>query len=235
MSSKTSPKVKLIILGFLVAVIVGFIFFIKIGSSSTTISLYITSAIIMLAGCFFTSDTIKLLYRFYEQKAPWQRFVPVINEFYAIDQKFKVIAYILLFIGSILTIIGVLPYSIKSIFGDTFATEGSYYILIAAFVIFGIMQIIVGIGTFLAIKDVKEEWMKIIGTDIGLIKILGIFSLIPILRILSYYALRKPLDTLVAFNNMTMSSSNAVNIIAEDDDVEEDDDYYDDDDNEEDY
>ena len=51
-----------------------------------------------------------------------------------------------------------------------------------------------------------------------MIKILGAFSILPVLRILSYYALRKPLDTLVAYNNLTVNSSNAVNIIAEDDD-----------------
>lgn len=234
MSTKVSPKVKLFILGFVVAVAVGFIFFVKMGSSSTTVSLYITSAIIMLAGCFFTSDTIKLLYQFYEQKAPWQRFIPVINEFYAIDIKFRIVAYIFLFIGIALTILGILPYNIKSIFGATFATEGSYFMLFAAFIVFGIMQIIVGIGTFLAIKDVKSEWLSKIGTDIGMIKLLSAFSILPVLRILSYYSLRKPLDTLVAFNNMTASSSNAINIIAEDDDEYDDDDEYEYDD-EEDY
>lgn len=229
MSPKTSPKAKLCILGFIVAVVVGFIFFVRIGDSPTRISLYITSIVIMLAGCFFTSDTIKLLYKFYEQKAPWQRFIPVINEFHAIDMKFRIAAYIFLVIGTILTLIGILPYSIKSIFGDTFATEGSYFMLFVAFIIFVIMQIIVGIGTFLAIKDVKEEWMHLIGTDIGMIKILGAFSIFPVLRILSYYALRKPLDTLVAYNNLTVNSSNAINIISEDDDddneYEEEEDY----------
>jgi len=230
MNSKTPPKVKLFILGFLVAVIVGFIFFVKMGDSPTRVSLYITSIVIMAAGCFFTSDTIKLLYQFYEQKAPWQRFVPVINEFYAIDMKFRIAAYVFLVIGVVLTILGILPYNLKSIFGATFATEGSFFMLFAAFIVFAIMQIIVGVGTFLAIKDIKEEWTHLIGTDIGLIKILGIFSLLPVLRILSYYALRKPLDTLVAFNDLTVNSSNSVSIIAEDE--EDDDDYYDD---EEDY
>lgn len=222
MNSKTPPKVKLFILGFLVAVIAGFIFFVKMGDSPTRVSLYITSIVIMLAGCFFTSDTIKLLYQFYEQKAPWQRFVPVINEFYAIDIKFKIVAYIFLVIGIVLTILGILPYNLKSIFGATFATEGSFFMLFAAFIVFTIMQLIVGFGTFLAIKDIKEEWMRLIGTDIGMIKLLGAFSIFPVLRILSYYALRKPLDTLVAFNNLTANSSNSVSIIAEDDEDEED-------------
>lgn len=227
MNSKTPPKVKLFILGFIVAVIAGFIFFVKMGDSPTRVSLYITSIVIMGAGCFFTSDTIKLLYQFYEQKAPWQRFVPVINEFYAIDVKFKIAAYIFFAIGIVLTILGILPYNLKSIFGATFATEGSFFMLFTAFVVFAIMQLIVGIGTFLAIKDIKEEWMRLIGTDIGMIKLLGIFSLLPVLRILSYYALRKPLDTLVAFNDLTASSSNSVSIIAEDeeDDYEDEEDY----------
>ena len=87
----------------------------------------------------------------------------------------------------------------------------------SAFIVFTIMQFIVGIGTVLAIKDVKKDWTTLIGTDIGLIKLLGAFAIFPILRILSYYSLRKPLETLVAFNNLNASSSMAVHVISEED------------------
>ena len=226
MNTKISPKIKLLILLIIVAIGLAFFGFVKLGSSSSTISLYVTSILIIIAGCFFTSDTVKLLYKFYEQKAPWQRSIPVINEFYAIDIKLKVVAYIFFIIGVILTVIGFLPYSVKSIFGATFATEGSFYTLFGAFIIFSIMQIIVGIGTVLAIRDIKNEWATLIGTDIGMIKILGAFALFPILRILSYYAMRKPLDTLVAFNNLNASSANAASIILDEDEEEDEEEFY---------
>lgn len=213
----------------LTVVVCLFFIFTILDSSKSDIMLTITYIGIIVVHVYFISDTVGLLYLFFELDKPWQRFIPVVNEFYAIDEKYKKSAYITLGISILSVIIATLPFSVKALISKSFATSGSFYFFFVAFVFFMITQLIVGIGLFFAINDINKEWERIVGEQLGALQIFKLFALIPILRIYAFYAMRKPLDTMVTFRRQTVSSIKEVQIISDEDEEpynEDEDNYY---------
>lgn len=215
MNSRISPKTKLLLLLIIIGIIGSFIGFTLLGSIFNTISIYISFAFIIFASIYFTSDTIGLLYKFYESPVPWQRFVPVINEFYILDRKYRNVCNVTTFIGTVFIAFGIMPYSIKKLFGNFFVLNSAFQCFFIGFFLFLIAQLTVGFGMLKTLKDIKELWEQIMKTDIGSIKYFGLFSFIPFVRIFTFYSLRKPLDTLVVFNSQSINSNNSVKIVDE--------------------
>lgn len=213
MSSKIDPKTKLMVLVVILGIISSFIGFTILGSAFNTVSVYIVFIFIIFASVYFTSDTVGLLYEFYETKAPWQRFLPVFSEFYILDRKFRNVCNVTTFIGIVFITFGFMPHSIKKIFGNSFALNSAFYCFFIGFVSFLISQVTVGIGMIKTLKDIQELWEQIMKTNIGFIKYFKIFSFIPFVRIFTFYCLRKPLDTLVVFNMQSITSNNSIKIV----------------------
>lgn len=208
--SKINGQIAIVLLLIIIPVL--FISLTVFAKPNSSIMLNLVYIMILIAQIYFTSDVVGLLYKFYEMKKPWQRFIPVINEFYLLDIKYRRFAWITFFLSVILMLLANLPYQIKAIFGRQFMTTGSFYLFFIAFVIFLICQIIVGIGVMNSAKDISEEWERLSGCSLGMIGLYKLFSLIPVVRVFAFYGLRKPLDTLVTFNSKTVSSENNVRI-----------------------
>lgn len=206
------------ILGFLVVLIGLFIFFVLMGSSSSNLMMQILYVALIVVQIYFTSDVVGLLYKFYEMKRPWQRFIPVINEFYLLDVKFRVAAWVSFIISMVLLLMAFAPYQVKIIFGAQFVASGGFYLFLISFVMLLICQLIVGVGIINSMKEIAEEWERISGCTLGLIGLYKVFAIIPVLRVFAFYGLRKPLDTLVTFNHKTVSTENNVRIAYEEED-----------------
>lgn len=208
--NKISGQIAIVILLIIIPVLfLSLTIFAKPNSPAMLNLMYI---MIIVAQIYFTSDVVGLLYKFYEMKKPWQRFIPVINEFYLLDIKYRRFAWITFFVSVVLMVFANLPYQIKAIFGNQFITTGSFYLFFIAFCVFLICQVIVGIGIMNSAKDISEEWERLSGCSLGMIGMYKLFSLIPVVRVFAFYGLRKPLDTLVTFNSKTVNSENNVRI-----------------------
>ena len=192
-----------------------FIVLCLVGTPTTNTSLIIMYIFITLCHVYITSDVVGLLYKFYEMPKPWQRFIPFVNELYIIDMKYRRIAWCALIMTIFFILLANLPFQIKSILGGNFIASGGFYCYLIALFAFFISQIFVSIGVFNTINEIAVEWERLAGCTLGFVGLFKIFSIIPIVRIYSLYSLRKPLDTLVTFNNKTITSSNQVRIIEE--------------------
>lgn len=212
----------MVFLGFL-GIIVLFVGMVFLTDVLASVSTYISLALFVVVITYYTSDAVALMYDFYETDRPIGRFIPFICEFYLLDVKLRRICYSLTGLVIALVVLARLPYSVKAVFGESFALSSSFYLMFAALVILVILEITIGVGLISTIGDICNDWRRIVKTDVGSIKRLSIFAFIPFVRVFAIYALRKPLDTLVTFRNETYSSDAEVDVVSEDDDDYDDD------------
>lgn len=204
-------------IGLLLAIFSLWFVFTKFEITDSVLTQRILFIAILACIIYFTSDVVGLLYTFYEMPRPWQRFVPVISEFYMLDMRYRKPAYITLALSCVALLFAAMPYQMKAIFGTQNIAAIGFYGYFMAFCIFFVCQLIVGIGLLQTTGDIAEEWEAHTGVTLGAISMYKIFAIFPIVRVFTFYGLRKPLDTLVTFRNQTVSTTQQVRIIEEDD------------------
>ena len=189
------------------------------------ISTYISLVALILVMTYYTADAVALMYDFYEANRPIARFIPFICELYLLDIKYRRACFGML--GASIVFVGLawLPYSVKAMLGETFATSSAFYFMLIAIVVLVVMEIVIGVGIMSTVNDICKDWKRIVKTDVGSIRRLAPLAFIPFVRVFAIYALRKPLDTLVTFRNETYSSDAEVDVVADDEDEEDYDDY----------
>lgn len=182
---------------------------------------YVMVAVIAVFAAIYTGMTSSLLWDFYEEQAPWYRWVPCFGELTIMDSKFLKIGGILYIPALVCLGLSQLPYSVLSFMGETIALNFPFYMMVLAFIFLGIIQIVKGIGIMDCTKTIASIWEERNSTSSGFIKRFGFLGFIPFVRVVAVYALNKPLTTMVTFNEETISDDDDVELSEEDEEDDE--------------
>lgn len=171
---------------------------------------YIVALILLLLATVYAGLTAKLLYDYYNVEAPWYRFVPCFGELTLMDSKYLKIGGIFYALAVIAFGASRLPYDMLKFMGDNLAISFPFYATAVTFVMLIIVQVIKGIGLAGCMHVISLEWKDKMNGSLGAIGLFRILGFIPFVRVLSVYAMNKPLSTLVTFNNIHQNDSNDV-------------------------
>lgn len=224
-NAKDTAVSKMVVLSVIAIVIVLFILFAFASKYLYTLSPILVLGIFAIFFVYYTSDTVSLLYDFYDADRPFARYIPVVCELFLLDIKYRKLAATSYIAAVIAFVLSKLPYNVKAIFGSTFATNISFYLLLLMFIFLIVAQILIGMGMIATINDIRDDWFRIVKTDIGAISKFGFFCFIPLFRFYTIFALRKPLDTLVRFQQRTVNNDGANEVFLSDEDNDDDDSY----------
>lgn len=160
------------------------------------------------------------LYDFYEVKKPLWTYVPYVGDLWLIDSAYRTPCLILYIIAAIFVGLALLPYEVLKVFGTSLALTINFYFMIIAIAILAVVQIIKGIGLRNCMRDIKEEWESIFHSSVGALSTFTVCGFLPFVRIITLYALNKPLSTL-KFQHYTASSvEDDVDFVSEEEDEE---------------
>ena len=200
-----SASTKLAIIGVIIGTPVLVFLFSVLQTRLLAVSPIAFLALIVIVSAVFNTRTCKLLYTFYELETPVIAYLPCIGETALIDQSLKR-ASIALYAVVLFTLgISFLPFKVFGWMGISKSTTLKIVLMWVAIVLLIIIQILKGIGIRGTMKDVSNAWIEARGTTSGIISKFSIFGFVPILRVLCFYGLSKPLSTMVEFDGVTVS------------------------------
>lgn len=215
---------KVAVLGSIVAGVGLFIVMLFATDKLFTSYPYAVLVILLAISVFLVSQTVSLLYDFYDAPKPIGRFVPIFGELYLLDTTYRSVV-LGMYIGVVaFVILGAMPYNIKSVLGEWFALHSSFYMFLIAFAIIVISQIVYGIGLINTMNDISKDWARLVKTDLGSLRHFKLLGFIPVIRLLTFYAVNKPLSTMVSYYGMTNDNDEEFTEEYEEEDYEEEDD-----------
>lgn len=176
---------------------------------------YLMVAVIAVFAAIYTGMTSSLLWDFYEESAPWYRWVPCFGELTIMDSKYLKIGGILYIPAIIALALSQLPYKVISFLGENVALNFPFYMMVVALFFLLAVQVVKGIGIMDCTKTIASLWEERNNTSSGFIKRFGILGFIPFVRVVAVYALNKPLTTMVTFNEETISDNDDVELSEE--------------------
>ena len=119
------------------------------------------------------------------------------------DSKFTKIGAALYLVASVFLAITQIPYGLLKMLPHAVAINAPFVSMVITLVVLAAVQVVKGVGLWSCMKSVNEEWETYMGVDMGLLYAFTIFGFIPFTRVLTIYALNKPLSTMVTFNDIT--------------------------------
>ena len=186
-----------------------------LGDKLLSLSPIVAVCVIAVVASIYTSYVSGLLWSFLEYDAPIVRFVPCFGELTLMETKYMTAGTVFYIIAAIFFGLTFLPYSVLSFLGTEMAMNMPFIFMVIAFISLGAVQIIKGIGIMNCTSNIAEIWEDKIGSDAGFIKRFGFLGFIPFVRVLSIYALSKPLSTMVTFMGETISDDSDVDLLEE--------------------
>lgn len=164
------------------------------------------ATIIVVLGCDIYSNHVgALLYDFYEGHKPFWSWIPCIGEVAILPVTYSRILIPLYPLAIFFGLLAFAPYSIIKVFGEWAIQSVPFWATIITLIIMFSIQIIKGIGLCVLFTDVEECWSEKVHTGVGAIAKLRPLLFFPFIRAIGLYGLAKPLETLVTFNQQTVS------------------------------
>lgn len=182
---------------------------------------YVLLGVIVVFAAIYSGITSGLLWDFFEEDAPWYRWVPCFGELTIMDSKYLKVGGILYIVALAFFALGRIPYQLVSFLGNKTALNFPFYMTVVAFLVLAAIQVIKGIGIVGCTKTISSVWEERNHTDAGFIKRFSFLGFLPFVRIVAIYALNKPLTTMVTFNEETISDNDDVVLREEGEDTED--------------